>query len=93
MATASNSVPINDCIEPSGYIDNTDDCDDGEPLAWNGALEVCDGVTTTVMEAAMTACPCSTTMWAPRGMVTEMRMRHLLKPAVHPIKLSTAMMW
>ena len=26
------------------YVDNADDCNDGEPLAWTGATEVCDGV-------------------------------------------------
>ena len=26
------------------YVGNADDCDDGEPLAWTGATEVCDGV-------------------------------------------------
>ena len=32
------------CDQPSGYVSNADDCDDGEPLAWTGATEVCDGV-------------------------------------------------
>jgi len=31
------------CKQPSGYVDNTGDCDDGAPLAWTGASEVCDG--------------------------------------------------
>jgi hypothetical protein len=31
------------CDEPSGYVDNSDDCDDTEALAWTGADEVCDG--------------------------------------------------
>ena len=57
-----NSVPINDCIEPSGYIDNTDDCDDGEPLAWNGALEVCDGVDNDCNGSSDEGLPRSTTI-------------------------------
>ncbi|MEZ4321575.1 MAG: MopE-related protein [Myxococcota bacterium] len=27
-----------------GHVTTADDCDDGEPLAWTGAAEVCDGV-------------------------------------------------
>ncbi len=30
------------------YTDNMDDCDDGEPLAWTGATEICDGIDNTV---------------------------------------------
>ena len=29
---------------PMGYVENADDCDDSEPLAYASALEVCDGV-------------------------------------------------
>ncbi|MCB9761336.1 MAG: hypothetical protein H6739_15950 [Alphaproteobacteria bacterium] len=32
------------CDQPSGYVANPDDCDDGEPLAWTGASESCDDV-------------------------------------------------
>ncbi|MEQ1565444.1 MAG: MopE-related protein [Myxococcota bacterium] len=32
------------CYAPDGYAATDDDCDDGEPLAWTGATEVCDGV-------------------------------------------------
>jgi len=32
------------CAQPSGTVTNSEDCDDGEPLAWAGADEVCDGV-------------------------------------------------
>ena len=32
------------CEQPSGYVDNEDDCDDTEELAWTGATEVADGV-------------------------------------------------
>jgi hypothetical protein len=32
-----------DC-EDAGEAPRDDDCDDGEPLAWTGAAEVCDGV-------------------------------------------------
>ncbi len=34
---------IEACEAPSGYVDTTDDCDDSEALAWDGAEEVCDG--------------------------------------------------
>ena len=32
------------CAQPSGYVANTDDCDDTEALAYTGADEVCDDV-------------------------------------------------
>ena len=32
------------CSQPSGYVDNVDDCNDSEALAWSGADEVCDGI-------------------------------------------------
>ncbi|MCB9795556.1 MAG: hypothetical protein H6741_22875 [Alphaproteobacteria bacterium] len=32
------------CEAPRGYVDNDDDCDDLEPLAWSGASESCDEV-------------------------------------------------
>ena len=32
------------CDQPSGYVDNTDDCDDAEAEAWTGNTEVADGV-------------------------------------------------
>ena len=31
------------CTMPSGYVDNSDDCDDLNPLSYPGAVEVCDG--------------------------------------------------
>ena len=31
-----------DCDQPSGWVDNAQDCDDGEALAWTGASESCD---------------------------------------------------
>ena len=37
---SSSSSSIVDCFQPSDYIDNADDCDDNEPLAWSGAEEV-----------------------------------------------------
>ena len=33
-----------DCTPPAGYVANSDDCNDAEPLAWTGADEYCDGV-------------------------------------------------
>ena len=33
-----------DCYQPSNFVDNNDDCDDSEPLAWTGNTEACDGV-------------------------------------------------
>ena len=32
------------CSQPSGYVGTTGDCDDGDPAAYPGATEVCDGV-------------------------------------------------
>ncbi len=32
------------CQQPEGYVDTSDDCDDGEPGAYAGAVEVCDGI-------------------------------------------------
>jgi hypothetical protein len=32
-----------DCEPPIGNVSTFDDCDDGEPLAWTGNTEVCDG--------------------------------------------------
>ena len=33
------------CTDPeAGWVTNADDCDDSEPLAYDGATEVCDGV-------------------------------------------------
>jgi hypothetical protein len=29
------------CTMPSGYVENTEDCDDNEPLAWSGHWEFC----------------------------------------------------
>jgi len=32
------------CEAPSGHVDNSQDCNDSEPLAWTGAVETCDDV-------------------------------------------------
>ncbi|MED5329216.1 MAG: MopE-related protein, partial [Actinomycetota bacterium] len=32
------------CDQPSGYVFNTNDCNDSEPLAWTSATDTCDGV-------------------------------------------------
>ncbi|MSQ00559.1 MAG: hypothetical protein EXR71_01540 [Myxococcales bacterium] len=32
------------CTMGDGYVGNSGDCDDANPLAWTGNLEVCDGV-------------------------------------------------
>jgi len=32
------------CEQPEGYVENADDCDDGEAGAYVGAAEVCDGI-------------------------------------------------
>ena len=32
------------CSQPAGYVSNTNDCNDTEPLAWTGNTETCDGV-------------------------------------------------
>ena len=39
-----SSLTTDSCTQPSGYVDNTNDCNDVEALAWTGATEVCDGV-------------------------------------------------
>ena len=38
------TVAMDSCTQPSGYVSNSDDCNDTEELAWTGATEVCDGV-------------------------------------------------
>ena len=38
------STSVEACDQPSGYVDNSDDCDDDEELAWTGATEEVDGV-------------------------------------------------
>jgi MYXO-CTERM domain-containing protein len=35
---------IQDCSPSSGYVAINDDCDDSEPLAYPGNIEVCDGI-------------------------------------------------
>jgi len=35
---------LEDCSILSSYVTNPDDCDDAQPLAYDGAVEVCDGV-------------------------------------------------
>ncbi|MFH1469933.1 MAG: putative metal-binding motif-containing protein [Pseudomonadota bacterium] len=37
------SSPVVDCSEPSGAVNNDDDCDDTDPAAYPGALETLDG--------------------------------------------------
>ena len=32
------------CEQPSGYVDDGDDCDDSDPASYPGADEVCDNV-------------------------------------------------
>ena len=32
------------CTQPTGYVSNSNDCNDSEALAWTSAPEVCDGV-------------------------------------------------
>ena len=38
------SSASNSCDQPSGYVDNSDDCDDGEETTYPGADEYCDTV-------------------------------------------------
>ena len=35
---------VESCTQPSGYVSNSNDCNDAEALAWTGASESCDGV-------------------------------------------------
>jgi len=37
-------LTTSDCDQPTGYVDNDDDCDDLEADAWPGNTEVCDGI-------------------------------------------------
>jgi len=39
----AESWPLASCDQPSGYVDNADDCDDTEASAYPGGVEVCDG--------------------------------------------------
>lgn len=38
------SVSIRACNVPSGYVLNSDDCDDAQSASYNSAVEVCDGI-------------------------------------------------
>ncbi|MDP6931479.1 MAG: putative metal-binding motif-containing protein [Myxococcota bacterium] len=40
----SDGYTVIACDTPSGYVDNTEDCNDGEATAYPGADESCDGV-------------------------------------------------
>ncbi len=37
-------VSVVACMPPADFVENSDDCDDDEALAWTGADELCDGV-------------------------------------------------
>jgi hypothetical protein len=37
------SVSVQNCGQPSGYVGNSDDCDDEDNAVYTGAAEVCDG--------------------------------------------------
>jgi hypothetical protein len=37
-----NSTTLN-CSQPSNYVTNSNDCNDSNALAYNGAIEICDG--------------------------------------------------
>ena len=39
-----SAVSTTACELPTGYVGNTDDCDDTSALAYNGAAEVCDSI-------------------------------------------------
>ncbi len=39
-----SSQPTQSCTQPPGYSANGDDCNDGEPSARPGGLEICDGL-------------------------------------------------
>ena len=38
------TTTLENCTQPSGYVDNADDCNDLEPFAWTGAIDYCDGI-------------------------------------------------
>jgi hypothetical protein len=46
------------CSRPAGFTDTSDDCNDAEPLAWNGATEVCDSVDNDCDGTVDPGCPC-----------------------------------
>ena len=35
---------VDACEQPTGYVDDDTDCDDGDPAVYPGAVELCDGV-------------------------------------------------
>ena len=38
------ATTLENCTQPIGYVDNTDDCNDLEPFARTGAIDFCDGI-------------------------------------------------
>ena len=38
------SAPTLACSLPGGYVNNADDCNDGNPLVYNSATEICDSI-------------------------------------------------
>ena len=38
------SAPILACTLPGGYVTNADDCNDGNPIVYNSASEICDAI-------------------------------------------------
>ena len=38
----SEASAVTDCAQPDGYVAEPGDCDDADPEAWPGAVEVCD---------------------------------------------------
>jgi len=42
--TDSEDYSLLECEQPEGYVDNSDDCNDGDATAYLGAEEICDGI-------------------------------------------------
>jgi hypothetical protein len=53
------------CDEPSGLADSADDCDDKQPLAFPGALELCDGIDNDCDELTTDADSDDASLWYP----------------------------
>jgi len=42
--TYGAGTPVEACTQPTGFVENADDCDDTTAAAYPGAFEVCDGI-------------------------------------------------
>ena len=56
-------LSTSECDQPSGYVDNSDDCNDLQPDAWPGNTEVCDGIDNDCDDDADEAGASDATTW------------------------------